>query len=65
MQASTSSSRWSTTGAEESSEATSEPESVRGQRRANEKADGDSRDWVRRPLCLASRALPVVDLGSN
>ena len=49
-QASTSSSSRSTAGAEEGSRSKSEPKAAEGQRRAGEKAEGDSRDWVRRPL---------------
>ena len=56
VQASASSSSRSTAGAEESSETKSEPKSARGQRRADGTSDGDSRDWVRMPLC----AVPLV-----
>ena len=49
-QASTSSSSRSAAGAEEGSRSKSEPKSAQGQRGADEKAEGDSRDWVRRPL---------------
>ena len=61
VEASTSSSSTSTTGAEEGSEPRIEPKSARGQRGATGKAGGASRDWVRGPLC----ALPIVYAGTN
>ena len=63
VQASTSSSKRSTTDAEESSEAESEPKPARGQRRADGKADGDSRDWVR-CLCVPCQSCPGQQLTS-
>ena len=56
VQASTSSDRRRTAGAEEGSESKSEPKSAQREKGADGKAEGGSRDWVRRSLCVT----PIV-----